>query len=38
MMPLVAAKKLAATQRASKAALEKLVAEDVAASGRQTAA
>jgi hypothetical protein len=38
MMPLVAAKKLAMTQRASKAALEKLVAEDGAASGRQTAA
>ena len=31
MMPLVAAKKLAATQRASKAALERLVAADVAA-------
>jgi hypothetical protein len=32
MMPLVAAKKLALTQRASKAALEKLVAEDGVAS------
>jgi hypothetical protein len=38
VMPLAAAKKLAETQRASKAALEKLVAEDVAASGEQTAA
>ena len=40
VMPLVAAKKLALTQRASKAALEKLVAEDMAAaaSGEQTAA
>jgi Protein of unknown function (DUF2652)/Polyketide cyclase / dehydrase and lipid transport len=37
MMPLVAAKQLAETQRASKAALEKLVAEDMAAaSGEQT--
>ena len=31
MMPLVAAKKLTLTQRASKAALERLVADDVAA-------
>jgi hypothetical protein len=31
MMPLVAAKKLAATQRASKAALQRLVGEDLAA-------
>jgi hypothetical protein len=40
MMPLVAARQLALTQRASKAALEKLVAEDMAAaaSGEQTAA
>jgi hypothetical protein len=38
MMPFVAAKKLAETQRASKAALERLVAEDIAAAGRQTAA
>jgi hypothetical protein len=39
IMPLVAAKKLAATQRASKAALEKLVASDsAAAAGKQTAA
>jgi hypothetical protein len=40
MMPLVAAKQLALTQRASKAALEKLVAADVAtaASGEQTPA
>jgi hypothetical protein len=37
-MPFVAAKKLAETQRASKAALERLVAEDVAAAGQQTAA
>jgi hypothetical protein len=38
MMPFVAAKQLAATQRASRAALEKLVAEDVAAAGKQDAA
>jgi uncharacterized protein YndB with AHSA1/START domain len=40
MMPLVAAKKLAETQRASKVALEKLVAQDIAAaaSDEQTAA
>jgi hypothetical protein len=38
MMPLVAAKQLTLTQRASKAALEKLVAADGAASGEQTAA
>jgi hypothetical protein len=38
MMPFVAAKKLAETQRASKAALERLVAEDVAAAGTQHAA
>jgi hypothetical protein len=41
MMPLVAAKKLAATQRASKAALERLVAGDLIASraaGEETAA
>lgn len=41
MMPLVAAKQLVSNQRASKIALEKLVAEDVAASpvtGGQTAA
>ena len=31
MMPFVAAKQLAATQRASKAALQKLVAEDALA-------
>jgi Protein of unknown function (DUF2652)/Polyketide cyclase / dehydrase and lipid transport len=37
MMPLVAAKKLADTQRASEAALAKLVAEDVAAAGKQHA-
>jgi hypothetical protein len=36
-MPLVAAKKLTQTQRASKAALEKLVAEDTKM-GAQTAA
>jgi Protein of unknown function (DUF2652)/Polyketide cyclase / dehydrase and lipid transport len=38
MMPLAAAKQLAATQRASKAALTKLVAEDVAASSAREAA
>jgi hypothetical protein len=38
MMPLVAAKKLALTQRASKAALEKLVAADSAESGKQAVA
>jgi carbon monoxide dehydrogenase subunit G len=40
MMPLVAARKLAETQRASKAALQRLVADDLAASGagRETAA
>jgi hypothetical protein len=38
VMPLAVAKKLVATQRASKAALTKLVAEDVAASGKQAAA
>jgi hypothetical protein len=37
MMPLAAAKQLAATQRASKAALEKLVAEDTKVAA-QTAA
>jgi hypothetical protein len=39
LMPFVAAKKLAATQRASKAALERVVAGDLAkAAGERTAA